>query len=581
MKNNNLIRFLKITFKKNKYISILAFLMMIITSIIELYMPQITKIILDDAIKLGNIKLLFNLILLYIGSNLLLNLLSVVLEYIYSIMKNRVSITFKIKLVRHLAKLSGSYYTNIKTGNILNIIDNDMYIVESLGANLLFSLIVDFFTAIVALFFLIKMQYDLLIIIIIIQMIILFSQSKFTKLIALKNEEIRDGSGEISNINQEYISNIMNVIISKANFKFFKQYLYKERNMFKKSVVLDMIFSTSMATGSILSSFITVVIYGYGGYKIIKGTMSFGELIAFQQYTGMLISPCMHIIRSNVQIQQAKTSVNRIFSVLDEPIIISNNNKGTRCLDSFNGDIEFNDVCFSYEDEFKIIDNINLKFKNGETTALVGSSGCGKSTITKLLFRLWDVDCGEIIVDGASIKDYNLKSIRKNIAIITQDPLLFDDTIVNNLIMDNKHINDNYLAKVCKSVGIYELVNNLPDGFNTIVGENGVKLSGGQKQRISIARALISDSKIIIFDEATSALDNISQSIILENINEFLIDKTVIVIAHRLSTIKSADKIYVIDKGKVLEEGSHEDLVLNEGAYYNLLHEQALEVALC
>lgn len=579
MKDNNLIRFLKITLKKNKYLSIIALMMMIVTSIMGLFIPQITKNILDNAIKLGNINLLLKLILLYIGINLLLNMLYIVLDYIYSKMKNRVSITFKIKLIRHLAKLSGSYYTNIKTGNILNILDNDMYMVENLGADLLFSLIVDFFTAAIALLLLIKMQYDLLIIIIVIQVIIIVTQSKFTKLIALKNEKIRDNSGEISNINQEYISNIMNVVISKANLKFFKRYLNKERKMLKNSIGLDMIFSTSMATGSILNSFITVAIYGYGGYKIINGTMSFGELIAFQQYTGMLISPCMNIIRSNVQIQQAKTSVNRIFSILDEPIIIPNNNKGVKCLDEFEGDIQFNKVTFSYEDEDKTIDNINMKFENGSITALVGSSGCGKSTIAKLLFRLWDVNNGDINVDGISIKDYNLKSIRKNISIITQDALLFDDTIVNNIILDN-NVSEEYLDKICKSVGIDEIVNTLSNGFNTIVGEKGVKLSGGQKQRISIARALLCNSKIIIFDEATSALDNISQKDILENINEFLEDKTTIVIAHRLSTIKNADKIYVLEKGKVVEEGGHEQLILNDGIYCSLLNEQRSEVIL-
>lgn len=580
MKNNNLIRFLKIAFKKNKYIAILAFMMMIATASIELFIPQITKMILDEAIKLGNIKLLLNLTLLYMGINFLTSLLSVSLNYIYSKMKNRVSITFKIKLVKHLAKLSGDYYTNIKTGNILNIMGHDIYIIESLGAELLFSLIADFFTAIIALFFLIKMQYDLLIIIVIIQSILFLSQSKFTKLIASKNEDIRECSGDIYNVNQEYISNIMNVVISKASFKFFKKFLQKQRKMLKKSIGLDMTFSMSMQTGRILSIFISAAIYGYGGYKIIKGSMSFGELVAFQQYTGMFISPCMNIIRSNIQIQQAKTSVNRIFTILDEPIKIPNNNSCIRCTDDFNGDIYFKNVTFSYEDEYKILNNISIEFKNGEITALVGTSGCGKSTIAKLLFRLWDVKSGDILVDDISIKDYNLKSIRNNISIITQDTLLFDDTIENNLLLNNGNISDDYLSKICKSVGIYELVNSLSDGFNTIVGENGVKLSGGQKQRIAIARALLCNSKIIIFDEATSALDNISQRTILENISEFLEDKTVIVIAHRLSTIKGADKIYVLDEGNIIESGSHKQLLLNKYVYYRLLKEQRSEVAI-
>lgn len=580
MKNNNLIRFLKIAFKKNKYISIVAFIIMIAMSIIGLLIPQITKNILDDAIKLGNTKLLLNLILLYIGINFLTSFLSVLLNYMYSKMKNRVSIAFKVKLVKHLAKLSGDYYTNIKTGNILNIMGTDMYIIESLGAELLFSLISDFLTAITALFFLIKMQYDLLIVIVIIQSILFLSQSKFTKLIALKNEDIRECFGDIYNINQEYISNIMNVVISKSTSRFFKNFLKKERSLLKKNMGLDVTFSMSMETGNILSGFIIIAIYGYGGYKIIKGSMSFGELVAFQQYTGMFISPCMNIIRSNVQIQQAKTSVNRIFKVLDEPIIISNNNKGIRCIDAFNGDIYFENVTFSYEDKCKILNNINMEFKNGEVTALVGKSGCGKSTIAKLIFRLWDVNSGNILVDGLSIKDYNLKSIRSNISIITQDTLLFDDTILNNLLLNDRNISDDYLIKVCKSVGIYELVNSLSGGFNTVVGESGVKLSGGQKQRIAIARALLCNSKIIIFDEATSALDNISQRTILENISEFLKDKTVIVIAHRLSTIKDANKIYVLEEGNIIECGSHKQLLLNKQVYYTLSSEQKPEVAI-
>lgn len=572
---NNLIRFLKIVFKKNKVNATIAFSLMLITSGLSLFMPQVTKMILDNAIKNNNINLLLKLTTMYIGITLISNILSLVLDYIYSKMKNRVSLTFKIKLVRHLAKLSGDYYTNIKSGNILNILESDMHIVESLGAELLFSLIVDFFMAVIALVFLIKMQADLLIIVICIQITILLSQYKFTKLIESKNDEIIEKSGEIANINQEYISNLMNIVISKANLKFFKKYLKKERSIFRANVQLDMVFSVSMAGGRILSAFITVAIYGYGGYKIINGAMTFGDLIAFQQYTEMLISPCMNIIRSNIQIQQSKTSVNRIFTVLDEPIKIPNNNCGIRCTKEFLGDIDFNQVNFSYEDTSSILNNINLELKNGKVTALVGSSGCGKSTISKLLFRLWDVENGNINIDGVSIKDYNLKDIRKNISIITQDSLLFDDTIINNLVFDKKHIDEKQIYNICKCVGIYDFINELPNGFETTVGEKGVKLSGGQKQRIAIARALLTDSKIIVFDEATSALDNISQSIILENINKYLTDKTVLVIAHRLSTVKNADKIYVIDKGIVVESGSHEELVSNKSVYYNLLNEKS------
>lgn len=506
-------------------------------------------------------------------------LLSVLLEYIYSKMKNKVSIKLKIKLLKHLSKLAGDYYTNIKTGNILTIVEQDIFIVETFGAEILFSLIVDAITACIALFFLVRMDFELLLIVITIQIVLTLSQAKFTKIISSKTGEVRQESGNISNIVQEYVSNIMNVVISKSSFNFFKRYIKQEKSLISKCIKLDMIISSNISISRILSSLITICIYGYGGLKIIKGKMSIGELIAFQQYTGMLIGPCISIIRSNTRIQQSLVSINRIFSILDEPITIQNDNKGKKFKESFDGDILFDEVDFSY-DEDKTLDNIDIKFEKGKTTALVGSSGCGKSTIVNLLFRLWDIDKGKIMVDNIDIRDYNLKSLRKNISIVTQDLLLFDDSILNNLTLGNKNISKKYVEDICNRVDIYNFINELPNGFDTIIGEKGVKLSGGQKQRIAIARALISKSSIIIFDEATSALDNISQKTILENINDLLENKTVIVIAHRLSTIKNADKIYVIDKGKVIESGNHEELILNESTYYSLVNEQKQELVL-
>ncbi|MEF9992026.1 MAG: ABC transporter ATP-binding protein [Peptostreptococcaceae bacterium] len=577
--SKNMKRFLKIVFEKNKSTALLAFLIMLTISILDLLIPQVTRYILDRAIKFEQIDLLIKLVLLYATISIFSALLSVVLEYIYSIMKKKVSIKLKIGLLEHLAKLSGDYYTNIKTGNILNIIENDMYIIESFGAEMLFSLIIDTITACIALFFLIKMDFDLLIIVLILQVLIILSQSKFTKIIAAKTGEVRHDAGNLANIVQEYVSNIMNIVISKSSFKFFKRYIKQEKSLIYKWIKLDMVISSNVSIARILSSLITICIYGYGGLKIIKGNMSIGELIAFQQYTGMLIGPCVSIIRSNTKIQQSKVSINRIFNILDEPITIKHDNKGKLLKDDFKGDIIFDEVDFSY-DEDKTLDNINIKFEKGKTTALVGSSGCGKSTIVNLLFRLWDIDKGKIMIDEVDIKDYNLKSLRQNISIVTQDLLLFDDSILNNLTLGNKNISKEYVEDICNRVDIYNFINELPNGFDTIIGEKGVKLSGGQKQRVAIARALISKSSIIIFDEATSALDNISQKTILENINDLLKNKTVIVIAHRLSTIKNADKIYVIDKGKVIESGSHEELILNESTYYSLVNDQKQELVL-
>ncbi|TCW33348.1 ATP-binding cassette subfamily B protein/subfamily B ATP-binding cassette protein MsbA [Thermohydrogenium kirishiense] len=563
----NIRRFIKILLRHNKLGLCVAFFIMLTVSILGLLQPQLTKMILDDAIKNSNIELLIKLATIYGAISILSSLLNVILQYMNSKMKKRVSINLKIKLLKHIPKLSGDYFTNIKTGNILSMVENDIYTIESFGVDILFSVIVDTFTAIMALFFLIKMQSSLLILVIVLQILLIFSQSKFNKIISKKTLEIRNDAGNILNIIEEYISNIMNVVITKSIFKFFKNYLKKEKDIINKFIKLDVIISGNVAIGSSLGGLITAFIYGYGGYKIINREMTFGELIAFQQYIGMLIGPCLRIIRSNTMIQRSVASINRVFNIVDEPISIKQDNKGYRC-DNFKGDISFNDVSFSYKDNNKILDKISLKFENGKVTALVGASGCGKSTIAKLVYRLWDVDEGNITIDDVPINEYNLKHIRSKISIVTQDLLLFDDTILNNLTL-NRNIDRDYVDQICKEVDIYDFITNLPQEFETIVGEKGVKLSGGQKQRIAIARAILSDSKIVIFDEATSALDSLSQKHISENIDKYLKDKTVVKIAHRLSTIKDADTIYVIDKGKVVEEGNFEELVEKGGYFYS------------
>lgn len=580
MNNKNSIKkFLKLMFEKNRLLATIAFILMLGVSILDLFVPQVTRLILDDAITNKKTSLLLKLILLYVMISIFLSLFNIILDFIYSKMKKRVSIKLRLNLIRHLSKLSGSYYTNIKTGNILSIIENDVFIIENFGIEILFTLIVDAITACIALFFLAKMDLELLLIVISLQILLTISQSKFTKIISSQTEDIRRDSGNISNIIQEYVSNIMNVIVSKSSFKFFKQFIKKEKILTKKCIKLDIIISSNMSIASILSNLITICIYGYGGLKIIKGNMSIGELIAFQQYTGMLIGPCIRIIRANTRIQQSLVSINRVFGILDEPVNIKSKSDGKRFSENFNGDVIFDNVSFSYGED-KTIDRINMTLKKGNITAIVGSSGCGKSTLVNLMFRLWDVDEGKILIDDIDIRDYNLLSLRKNISIITQELLLLDDTILNNLTLENKNISKEYLDDICRRVGIYEFINNLPNKFNTSIGEKGVKLSGGQKQRIAIARALLSNSEIIVFDEATSALDNISQKIILENINDILDDKIVIMIAHRLSTIKNSDKIYVIDKGKVIESGSHEELISNEGVYYKFLNDPNQEISL-
>lgn len=573
-KNKNIIRFSKLIIKKNKARLIFSFILVFLTSIMNLALPQLTKNIIDEGITKVNIPLLLKFIIFYFIVSALSALFNLVIEYSYSVMKNKVIVDLKIRVLNHLSKLSGKYYSNIKTGNILSITQDDMSIIESFDASLIFSIIDDLFTSMVSIVFLIKMRADLFLIVLTLQIFLILIQNNFTEKISSKVAKMRKKYGENSNLLQEYISNIMNIVLSKSKLKFFRTYLKEERSLINKYIDIDVTMAVNVLIARVFSALIMVCIYGYGGYMVIKNNMTIGTLLAFQQYTTMFIGPCINIVRSNNRIQQAKVSIDRVYTLLDEEIEIKIDNKGYGLTKGNINEIKFKDIYFTYlykekTDNDYILNGISMTFKKGTSSAIVGGSGCGKTTLINLLYRLWDVNEGEISIDGRNIKDINLLSLRKNINVVGQDIFMFDDSIRNNILISKK-ISDEEIFKICNVVGLMDFIGGLQEGLDTIIGEKGVKISGGQKQRISLARALVNDSDIIVLDEATSALDNITQENILKNMKAYLNDKIVIVIAHRLSTIKDVDNIYVLHKGKVVESGNGEKLEISGGMYSEL-----------
>ncbi|WP_199176455.1 ABC transporter ATP-binding protein [Clostridioides difficile] len=570
-KDKNLKRFLKFIISKNKLKLSISFFLVIVSSCMSLYLPKITRKIVDEGIMAKDYKFLLNLIIIYLIIVFSSAIIDIILEYLYNVMKNKVTSSFKIKLFHHLSKLSGKYFSNIKSGNIFSIVEQDLYIVEGFNAELLFSIIMNFITAICSVYFLFMMSKDMLFIVVILQILLILSQSKIRKLISKMTREIRNLDGNLANISQEYISNIMNVVISKSKKIFLKRYIKQMKSIIEKNMIINLIMVSNISISKILSGMISATIYGYGGYKIISGKLSIGELIAFQQYTGMLVNPCINIIRSANKIEQVKVSIDRIYSIIDEPIEIfsplKSNIFGSNLEHKPIENIEFKNVYFKYSDkDNQVLNGVNLSFSKSKTTAIVGGSGCGKSTISNLIYRLWDVSEGEITINGINIKNVNLAFLRKNINVVTQDVLIFDNTIRDNISL-GKNIEDEEILSICNIVGMKDFIESLEDGLYSIVGEKGVKMSGGQKQRIAMARALAGNSDILVFDESTSSLDNISQKEIMKNMKEVIKDKIVIIIAHRLSTIKDADNIYVIKDGQVAESGSDEELIILGGDY--------------
>ena len=311
------------------------------------------------------------------------------------------------------------------------------------------------------------------------------------------------------------------------------------------------------------------LVLGFSGHLIVTDTITPGNFIAFIGAMMMLYNPLKTIGHNYTKVQQSFLAIDRMYEILDtEPSIKSNN--GTIELKNIREGLEFRNVFFRYSQDIPVLKGISCKIKVGQTVALVGNSGGGKTTISSLIPRLYDVTDGEILIDGHNIKDYVLSSLRRNIAIVFQDNFLFSGTIRENLQLGNFEANEEDMWRALKNANLEEFVKTSELGLDTVIGERGILLSGGQKQRVAIARAFIKDAPLVILDEATSALDNKAEKVVQEALENLMKDRTVIVIAHRLSTIQNADNILVINSGEIVEQGRHEELLNKKGAYYAL-----------
>lgn len=389
----------------------------------------------------------------------------------------------------------------------------------------------------------------------------LFLHEKYIKLVSKKLERVRDISGKSMNLLEEFVVHMMDIIITHANILFLKKYLNNEQLYINESTKLEKMIEKNQLTANTLNEIMFIVIYLISGLSIIQNTMTIGTMMAFIQYTSMLISPILQLTNSNTRIHIAIVSLRRIRTVLRIPKTVD---VGTK--ENIEGKIQFENVNFSYQPEVNVLNDFNMKIEKGKKIAIVGCSGCGKSTLLKLLYRLWSPNQGKILIDDIPIEKYSLKALRDSIAIVTQDVMIFNDTVLNNInLTGDRNISE--IKKMCKKIDLEDnaiLMDENPEGT---VGEYGVKLSGGQKQRIAILRAILQNASIYVFDEATSALDNLTQEKIMEEIDTYLCGKTTIIIAHRLSTVRNADYIYVIENGSVVEEGTHDKLMLKNGAY--------------
>ena len=479
-------------------------------------------------------------------------------------------------LFKKILILPVSFYTAARSGDIITRFNSDMHEVDTaLIRNSIDTLLRQPLVIVVFVTTLFIFNPWLTLISLIIFPLVSYVTGKISKAIRRKAQQGQAELSLVSSLYEETISG-MRVIQGFSAADFFTEKFQRTNGWFSyhyKKMLRYLELSAPVSEMLTIISLLCVVFIG-GMLFSNNQTMSINSLILFVIVFARLIPPIQALIRAYGYIQKGLVSARRIFDIIDsdEKIMEKPDAIPVKTLEN---NIEFRDVCFAYDNE-QILSNINLEIKKGKTIAIVGQSGGGKSTIVNLLLRFYDVNQGEIIIDGRNIEDYIISDVRTLFGIVAQDIMLFNDTVYNNICFGKTDLDSQSVIEAAKHANAHDFIMEMPEGYNTIIGDRGMKLSGGQRQRISIARAILQNPSVLLFDEATSSLDSQSEQIVQEAITRLMQNRTSIVIAHRLATIQNADKIIVLKDGKIVEEGSHKDLMTKEGEYYKLVNLQQL-----
>ncbi|GMQ58460.1 ABC transporter ATP-binding protein [Vallitalea sediminicola] len=476
-------------------------------------------------------------------------------------------------LFKHLQSLSFRFYDKTRTGHIMSRMVNDLNEITELAHHGPEDLFLSLIMLIGAFFAMLFMEWRLaLAVYIFIPFLVWFAIKQRTRM----SRGFKNVKKKIANVNAQLESSISGIRVSKSfaneehemeKFTFGNEEFRASKDVAYKNMA---IFSVGMG---FITKILNLVVIGFGGFLILKKTMTIMDLLAFIMYVNAFLQPIRRLSNFVQQFESGMTGFERFTELMEiEPLI--KDRSGAIDLANVKGNIDFQNVIFSYNDHEKVLNNINLNIKAGKTLALVGPSGGGKTTLCHLIPRFYEVDEGKITIDGKNIKDIKVKSLRSNIGLVSQDVFLFAGTIKDNIMYGDISASEESLIEAAKNAEIHEFIMGLPDGYDTNVGERGIRLSGGQKQRISIARVFLKNPPILILDEATSALDNETEIKIQRALEKLSKGRTSLVIAHRLSTIKNADEIVVINEEGIKEKGTHEQLLSGKGIYEKLYEAQ-------
>ena len=544
----------------------------ILLSFFAVLRPYLLKVTVDDAITPQN----YDNLVFYVGLMAGVLVLEVIFQFLFVYFANwlgqEVVRDLRVNLFKHMLNFKMTYFDKSAVGRLVTRAVSDIETIASIFSQGLFMIISDILKMLVVIGFMFYQSWQLTLLVLTVLPLIMYATRVFQKKMKVAFEEVRTQVANLNTFVQERITGMKIVQLftrEKEEYKNFKEINDKHRNAWVKTVWYNSIFFpiAEMATSITIG-----LIVWFGGLRAVADDgITLGVIIAFIELSQLLFRPLRQIADKFNTLQMGMVAANRVFGILDTDSSISN--VGKIEVKDLKGEIEFKNVRFSYTNDEEVLKGVSFKANAGETIAIVGATGAGKSTVINLLNRFYEIDSGQILVDGIDIKDITLESLRSEIAVVLQNVFLFADTILANINLSNPDISEEDVINAAKQIGIHDFINTLPNAYHYNVKERGAMLSSGQRQLISFLRAYMSNPSILILDEATSSVDTYSELLIQEATDKITKGRTSIVIAHRLATIKKADKIMVMDAGEIVEIGTHSELLQKKEGYYKNLYE--------